>query len=346
MAGARTSALTQFFRTLYLNSLQSPEFFMTDKDWAQINTARQTWPTTKIQLCYWHLRRAVKKRLADSSVNTNIYDAEYANREVNFIDVNFHPFPRDQSTGIRSSQNCDVCFCPRELRETILEIISYHFHLHPLLPNDNNQYLTENDIWLLSVREMYGFCVTNDLKNVWAYMWMNWYEKRHWMLWARAANPDRIGLFKTTMLIEAHWKVIKRDFLPKFFRPRLDLVVYVITTRLLPHHQRRYYQLTSRRETVAWRKDFKKEWKNLSNRDSTIANPHVTDVTNWVCSCRAFLLSRWPMCYHLVLRAPNLRSNTSFFTSVIRQEVYPFLRHPILQAEDDISFETSNARGK
>ena len=177
-AGARTSALTQFFRTLYLNGLQSPEF-LTDKDWAQINTARQTWPTTKIQLCYWHLRRAVKKRLADSSVNTNIYDAEYANREVNFIDVNFHPFPRDQSTGIRSSQNCDVCFCPRELRETILEIISYHFHLHPLLPNDNNQYLTENEIWLLSVREMYGFCVTNDLKNVWAYMWMNWYEKRH-----------------------------------------------------------------------------------------------------------------------------------------------------------------------
>jgi len=148
------------------------------------------------------------------------------------------------------------------------------------------------------------------------------------------------------MLIEAHWKVIKRDFLPKFFRPRLDLVVYVITTRLLPHHQRRYYQLTSRRETEAWRKDFKKEWKNLSNRDSATANPHITDVTKWVCSCQAFLLSRWPMCYHLVLRAPNVRSNIGFFTSVVRQEVYPFLRHPILQAEDDISFETSNARGK
>src|SRR5207253_6178939 len=105
-------------------------------------------------------------------------------------------------------------------------------------------------------------------------MWTNWYEKRHWMLWARAANPDRnpdrIGLFKTTMLIEAYWKVIKRNFLPKLFRPRLDLVVYVITTRLLPHHQRRYYQLTSRPETVAWRKDFKKEWKNLSNRNSAI----------------------------------------------------------------------------
>ena len=78
-AGAQTSALTQFFSTLYANGLQSPEFFLTDKDWAQINTAQQTWSTTKIQLCYWHLRRAVKKRLADSSVNTIIYDAESAN---------------------------------------------------------------------------------------------------------------------------------------------------------------------------------------------------------------------------------------------------------------------------
>src|SRR6185312_8103495 len=83
----------------------------------------------------------------DSSVNTNIYNAESANREVDFVDVNFHPFPRNQNTGTRSSQNCDIRFFPRELRETILELISYHFHLHPLLPNDNNQYLTENEAY-------------------------------------------------------------------------------------------------------------------------------------------------------------------------------------------------------
>src|SRR6185436_20970012 len=129
-------------------------------------------------------------------------------------------------------------------------------------------------------------------------------------------------------------------------RPRLDLVVYVITTRLLPHHQRRYYQLTSRREMVAWRKDFKKEWKKLSNHDSSTTNPHITDVTKWMCSCKYFLLSRWPMCYHLVLRVPDLRSNTSLFASVTRQEVYPFLKHPSLQDEDDSSFETSNTGGK
>src|SRR5207237_2673811 len=110
--GARTSALTQFFSTLYQNGLQSPEFFLTDKDWPQINAAKQTWPTTKIQLCYWHLRRAVKKRLADSSVNTNIYDAEYANREVNIVDINFNTIRSDANKDIHSRKNCDIRFCP------------------------------------------------------------------------------------------------------------------------------------------------------------------------------------------------------------------------------------------
>ena len=115
----------------------------------------------------------------------------------------------------------------------------------------------------------------------------------------------------------------------------MDLVVFIIINRLLPHHQRRYYQIITGRETVSWRKDFKKEWKVLLKRDRQTAQVHVTDITRWICSCQAFLLSRWPICYHLVLRAPNLKSNLDFFTTVIRQEVYPFLKHPLLQNNDN-----------
>jgi len=332
--GVRTAILVEFFKALHDNGLHSPDFFLTDKDLSQINAAYQVWPSIKIQLCLWHLKRAVAKRLADSSVSKiNTYNAELAKESVNFIDLDFHPFPKNHNTGVRSSNNCDMRFCPKELRETIVEKMAYHFHLHPLIPNDANQYLMDNEIWLLSVHEMYEFCVQHDLKNVWAYLWMNWYQKTHWILWARAAHSQKICLFKTTMLVEAHWKVIKRDFLPKFFRPRLDLVVFIITNRLLPHHQRRYHQIVTGRETVSWRKDFKKEWKVLSKRDMQTAQTHVTDVTRWICSCRAFLLSRWPICYHLVLRTPNL--NLDFFTTVIRQEVCPFLKHPLLQNDDN-----------
>jgi hypothetical protein len=69
------------------------------------------------------------------------------------------------------------------------------------------------------------------------------------------------------MLVEAHWKVVKRDYLPRFFRPRLDLVVFVIINRLLPSYQRRYSQLITGREKASWRKDIKRHWKVLMRRD-------------------------------------------------------------------------------
>ena len=86
---------------------------------------------------------------------------------------------------------------------------------------------------------MYQFCFNNNLQYVWAYLWINWYQKGMWNLWARLSAVE-ICIFRTTMLTESHWKVLKRDYLPKFFRPRLDLVIYIIISRLIPHHQQQY----------------------------------------------------------------------------------------------------------
>ena len=86
---------------------------------------------------------------------TNSYNAELANTGTNLVDINFHPFPVDRNTGIHSiiNINCDQKFCPKEFRDAILNMIIYHFHLHPLIPNDQNQFLSTNDIWLLSVQD-------------------------------------------------------------------------------------------------------------------------------------------------------------------------------------------------
>jgi len=86
-----------------------------------------------------------------------------AKADADFIDENFHPFVRDN---IRSEVNCDPRFCPKEFRDAILDMIVYHFHLHPMIPNDQNQYFTADEIWFISVREMYQFCVQKDLRNV------------------------------------------------------------------------------------------------------------------------------------------------------------------------------------
>ena len=144
--GVRTAILANFFKQLYDRGLQNAEFFLTDKDWAQINAAQQIWPSIKIQLCLWHLKRAVKKRLGDTSIpQRTSYNSQCASTLTGFIDLNFHPF---------ATMNEDLSnqwFCLREFRETILDKIAYHFHLYPLISNEENNFLTSDEIWLLSV---------------------------------------------------------------------------------------------------------------------------------------------------------------------------------------------------
>ncbi len=63
--GIRTSIL-QMFLTVFRDQGVRPLFFLTDKDFAQINAVRFTWPYTKIQLCKWHVKRAITTRLSSN----------------------------------------------------------------------------------------------------------------------------------------------------------------------------------------------------------------------------------------------------------------------------------------
>ncbi|GBC46882.2 ATP-dependent DNA helicase PIF1 [Rhizophagus irregularis DAOM 181602=DAOM 197198] len=48
---AQTEILTLFFRALYDLGMKNIQFFLTDKDFAQILAAQQIWPHVKIQIC-------------------------------------------------------------------------------------------------------------------------------------------------------------------------------------------------------------------------------------------------------------------------------------------------------
>ncbi len=74
-------------------------------------------------------------------------------------------------------------------------------------------------------------------------MWNEWYSQERWILWFRAGCNDKISILKTNMFVEAHWKVLKRDFLYKFFHPRMDLVVFIIMEQVILHQQRRFEQI-------------------------------------------------------------------------------------------------------
>jgi hypothetical protein len=190
----RTGVIQKFF-TIFQNQGLQPKFFLTDKDFAQINVIRFTWPQCKIQLCKWHVKRAIITRL---SSNKSTRSSGF-----NPLSELGKQFPFD---GIQQAAQ----FCPKELRKTVWSIMEKHMHQHPLIPTSDGQFLTIDTIYEASVQEMYLFCKNNSLIS---YLWTEWYSNQKWKLWARSSCADMIPILKTTMFIEGHWKVIKRLFI-------------------------------------------------------------------------------------------------------------------------------------
>lgn len=317
--GIRTSILTNFFQELKKIGLNNIEYFLTDKDFSQINAAQSTWPDAKIQICLWHAKKALKKKLSDNEIkNFNHHSLLNSNQQYDFIDTQWI-----LSFISRTTTSNHSIFCPKDLRSEVLNLFVKHYHQHPLIPSSQNEFLSSQLIQQNAVKEMYFLCYKHNLIHLWAYLWTNWYQDDKWILWARSASCE-ICIFKTTMLTESHWKVIKRDYLPKFFRPRLDLVAYIILTKLIPHNEAMFKKYIKGRQQPSWRKDFKHNWKELSKREPSQTTHYLTDSERWICSCSYFLTNRFFICKHLV---NVVKENISykFFQEVQRQGVYPLL---------------------
>ena len=116
------------------------------------------------------------------------------------------------------------------------------------------------------------------------------------------------------MFIESHWRILKRDHLYKFTRPRLDLLCYIIISKVIPRQLDRYNLLCHDRDLPSWRKDFKAEWKKLALKTIHNWDKYITDQQKWVCSCPYFLTNRFFLCKHLV--APMSKMSNVFFKMV------------------------------
>ncbi|KAJ3738611.1 hypothetical protein DFH05DRAFT_1367237, partial [Lentinula detonsa] len=122
-------------------------------------------------------------------------------------------------------------FCPSAHREHIIDVMERHYCAHPLIPG--YAYPSAEGIRKWAVRQMYTFCFQNNLAALWAYLWENWYRPTRWELWARSVS-DTVPILKTTMMVEAHWRRIKHDFLHHFHSPRVDLLAWILITKLVP----------------------------------------------------------------------------------------------------------------
>lgn len=103
-----------------------------------------------------------------------------------------------------------------------------------MIPDNNGSLRSAETIHRECASEMYAWCRENNYYRLWAYLFVNWYKLNQWDLWARSTCPDEIPVLRTTMIVESHWRRIKRDFLYRFNRPRIDVVVWTLLTRTIP----------------------------------------------------------------------------------------------------------------
>ena len=99
----RTRALETWGAVLRNTYGLVPRFVHTDKDMAEIGASQRVWPEAKHQLCWWHQREALRRRLK-GSLPTSRYNAQHAHQEYPFISLTFTPHghvdPNDCEGGV------------------------------------------------------------------------------------------------------------------------------------------------------------------------------------------------------------------------------------------------------
>jgi hypothetical protein len=228
-------------------------------------------------------------------------------------------------------------FCPAPHRKQLLRIFVRHFCEHPLLPDRSGNTRSSEKHRYDAVFEMYQFCVQRGLREVWGYMWTAWYCPAKYRLWARSVEPKFIGRWRTTMSVENFWRNLKHETLHHFVHPRLDQLVYLIATEVLPYTEAKLqifepdYRLGRAKVLTPWRKAFKKSWKALAKRP--LGNgTYKTDLSTWTCSCGQQKYNAFMLCKHLVQAVEP--PDPDFFREVVRRRVTPFYSHRLLRPKN------------
>lgn len=360
--GAIIQILQEFLAPLKASGF-NPMFFGTDKDQSEISAIELTWPhPTKVQLCMWHAKRAIQSAMmnSDKTATQSKYHPNEAQKVLPELEICWGSTllrrPDEDHRRERckcSSKKREAAFAARgrlevrtkEERAAVLNMFLIHYNKHHSFPNTEGRFDSPDMIYRECVREMYHWCRKRDYFRLWAYMWINWYRPARWRLWARSAS-EQVSVLRTTMIVESHWRKIKHDYLHRFNRPRIDLVTWVLCTRVIPDSIHLLRALTdpkapqSRFTEASWRKKWKAEYTRLEDKAVEVKPEKImhyhTDPRLFVCSCPAFLVSRFLLCKHIVRchRPANREQRALMKRLVQRNRVAPFWSVPQLRIHD------------
>ena len=85
----KQNALIEWMKSLRALGI-APRSTFSDKDQSEINALGEVWPEAKHQLCFWHVLRAIKRRLSQNEP-PGLYNALEANAKFKEIVLGFVP---------------------------------------------------------------------------------------------------------------------------------------------------------------------------------------------------------------------------------------------------------------
>jgi len=223
-------------------------------------------------------------------------------------------------------RDTNYTFCPLPHRLSILRMMCKHFCQHPILPERHGEARNPGQIHRDAVLESYYHCKANNLREVWAYLWVNWYTTEKWVSWAQSSHRYAIPRKRTTMLVGALWRNFKRMVLHHFNRPRVDFATYALVTQgVAPYRVRFNYIVKNPRDGRARflhgeQIPIKRAW--LALRKRPVNGTYDTDVKRWLCSCGAQKYHSYLLCKHLVQALPS--PSPDWWANVIRRHTPPF----------------------
>ncbi|KAG6818261.1 hypothetical protein H0H93_006436 [Arthromyces matolae] len=248
----------------------------------------------------------------------------------------------------KTSPDPNYVFCPAPHRKQLLHLYTKHFCQHPAFVDRDGQWDKER-IYREACYAMYTFCYKRGLREVWGYMWTNWYSPKMWSLWARSTSPY-ISRLRTTMNVENFWRQLKHDYLHKISRPRLDHLVWILIYKVTAAYVARAevlnngYRLGRTKALTSFQRYFKTDWEKLKSA-AISGRLYTTDLKNFTCNCGRQKYNRHHLCKHLVQAfdpPPPL-----FFSQISRRRVPPLYQHPDLKPKDatESPFEFPDADG-
>lgn len=220
-----------------------------------------------------------------------------------------------------------------------MNMISMHYNMHPSC----NTSLSSGQIKQNALAEVKDTYDTPSHKPLFLYLMENWYAGNGTCFesWGRRDVGSGIPFARTTMYVEGHWSLLKRNFLLYYNRPRIDFLLYIINSRLLPKFHDDLEMLKIGKKLPLWYKSFCKEWDTKA-ATAPSGQSYVTLPLQWMCSCPSFYLSKYFLCKHLCSSASRpecrdiQRNNHAPFWVFGRVEGrrYPLFEKPISCTRD------------